>query len=170
MKSSPSQTWLDPRIAIRTSPLQGRGMFAAAPIQAGEQVVVFGGGYTDEEGAREAQRENKLVMQWDENISSVEGSGVAEGYFINHSCDPNTWMQDAFTLIARRDLKPGEELTTDYALWEAEETYVSKWECQCHSPVCRKRVTGTDWRAKGLQESYRGHFSPLLNKRIQNLP
>src|ERR1051326_6068707 len=170
MKRYPSKTWIDPRIEIRTSPLEGRGMFATAPIQAGEKVVVFGGGYTDEEGAREAQREKKFVMQWDENIYSVEGSGVAEGYFINHSCDPNTWMQDAFTLIARRDIQTGEELTADYALWEADEKYVSQWECHCHVPLCRKRVTGKDWRVKELQERYQGHFSPLLNKRIQQLP
>jgi hypothetical protein len=108
-------------------------------------------------------------MQWDDNVYSVEDSGVDDGYFINHSCDPNSWMQDAFTLIARRDIKKGEELTADYAIWEADENYVSKWECHCNSPLCRKRVTGKDWRLKELQERYNGHFSPLLTKRINKL-
>ena len=59
MKEYPSKTWISPRIEIRSSPVEGRGMFATAPIKAGEKVVVFGGVYTDEEGARKAQIDKK---------------------------------------------------------------------------------------------------------------
>jgi hypothetical protein len=33
----------------------------------------------------------------------------------NHSCDPNLWWVDAYTLAARRDRGVDEELTNDYA-------------------------------------------------------
>src|SRR4051794_18325559 len=35
--------------------------------------------------------------------------------YMNHSCDPNTWWQDDDTLVARRDIQVGEEVTYDYA-------------------------------------------------------
>jgi SET domain-containing protein len=162
MKNDLSETWIDPRIEIRGSPVEGRGMFATAPIKAGEKAVVFGGVYTEAVGAAQARKENKLVMQWDDDLYSVEEHGDDDSYFINHSCDPNIWMQDAYTLVARRDIQKGEEITADYALWEADANYVSKWECRCNSPRCRKRVTGEDWQSKELQERYNGHFSPLL--------
>ena len=169
MKNYPVQTWTDSRIAIRGSSIGGRGMFATAPIRAGEKLVVFGGIYMDAEGAEQAKSQNKLVMQWDDDVYSVEERGDDDGYFINHSCDPNMWMQDAFTLIARRDIQTGEEITADYALFEADPNFVSKWKCSCRSPLCSERVTGEDWRLRELQERYRGHLSPLLNKRIEHL-
>ena len=35
-------------------------------------------------------------------------------FFQNHSCDPTTWWVDDITLVARRDILPGEEITYDY--------------------------------------------------------
>lgn len=108
-------------------------------------------------------------MQWDEELWSIEERGDGDDYFLNHSCDSNLWMKDAYTLIAKRDVQIGEELTADYAIWEADETFVSKWECRCGSVKCRGRVTGNDWRSSELQERYIDHFTPLLNKRITKL-
>ena len=65
---------------------------------------------------------------------------------------------------------PGEELTVDYALFEAVEDFVAGWECVCGSNVCRKRVTGKDWRLLALQDRYAGHFLPLIGKRITRFP
>jgi hypothetical protein len=166
----PPRNWLDPRIEIGNSPIADRGMFATRPIKAGERVVVWGGAwgkdYTDRQGAARAAAAGRATMQWDEDLFSIEQGGDDTEYLINHSCDPNTWMADAFTLIARRDIRSGEELTADYALWEADESYVSRWSCRCGSPRCRGRVTGRDWEA--FVERYGGHFSPLLEKRVRD--
>lgn len=142
-------------------------MFARGSIVAGEPLVVFGGEYTDAMGAKRAQTSGKLVMQWDDDLFSIEGRGDDQGYFINHSCDPNAWMEDACTIVAMRGIANGEEITADYALWEADENHVSPWSCQCGSTLCRKKITGRDWRMPELQKRYREHFSPLLNKRIK---
>lgn len=58
-------------------------------------------------------------MQLDDNLYSVEERGADETYFTNHSCDPNVWMMNAVTLGTRRCIPTGEELTVDYALFEA---------------------------------------------------
>lgn len=38
-------------------------------------------------------------------------------YFVNHSCDPVVWMRDDVTVVARRAIASGEEITGDYAVW-----------------------------------------------------
>jgi SET domain-containing protein len=148
------------------SKIHGKGIFAKVSIKENEVCVVFGGEYTNAEGAAKARTKGKLVMRWDEDLYSVEDRGDDPSYFINHSCDPNIWMNDAFTLATRRHIRAGEEITADYALWEAEEDSIMMWECKCSSLLCCKKITGKDWRILELQKRYRGHFSPLLNKRI----
>ena len=162
-------SWITPKAEIKESPIGGKGMFAVGDIALGEVVTVWQGTYTDQKGAEKAKQEGKLVMQWDDNLFSVEDRGDDDGYFINHSCDSNLWMEDAYTLIARKYIKSGEEITADYALWEADENYISKWECSCGSIDCRKKITGKDWRINKIQEKYKDHFSPLINKRIKML-
>jgi uncharacterized protein len=161
-------SWLNPRIEIKVSPIAGAGMFAKERLQTGEIAVIFGGSYADTEGAQEAIGQGKGVMQWDDDLWSIEVEGDDPVYSINHSCDPNVWMQDAYTLIARTDIQPGAEITADYALWEADEDYVSQWECHCGGRGCRGSVTGKDWQSRTIQQAYQGHFSPLINKRIRN--
>lgn len=162
------KTWVSPKIEVKETADKGRGMFAINRITADETLLIFGGDYTDLEGAKKAVSNGKGVMQWDDNLFSVEDGSEDRGYCINHSCDPNTWMKDAVTVIAKRDIENGEEITADYVLWEADENYVAKWECKCGSSLCRKRITGKDWKMSELQERYSQHFSPLLNKRINN--
>ncbi len=112
----PTETQLSQKVEARDSPVHGRGLFAVAPIRQGELVVRFGGKYVKGDDAEKAKANGKLVMQWDEDLFSVEDRGDDEGYFINHSCDSNLWMRRAFSLVARRDIEKGEELNADYVL------------------------------------------------------
>lgn len=166
---APEKSWLSPKIEVRHVAIKGRGMFATQPIKAGETVIIWGGGYTDHKGAEKGARAGKLVMQWDDDLFSVEDRAAEDAYFINHSCDSNTWMQDAFTVVARKNIAVGEEVTADYALWEHDESHVSDWDCHCGSKLCRKTHTGADWRLPELQKRYKNHFTPFLNKKIKNL-
>lgn len=163
----PEKSSISPKLEIRSSPIQGGGIFAKEHIKAGETVIIWGGNYVSKEEAMRAKnQEGKVVLQLDDNLFTVEDKGEDPAYFINHSCDPNIWMKNAFTFVARRDIQPGEELTSDYILWEAED-YVAKWDCKCGSPLCRKKITGKDWRLPELQKRYKNHFIPLINKRIR---
>ena len=88
---------------------------------------------------------------------------------MNHSCDPNVWMNDEVTLVAMRDITAGEELTADYAMWSTDPSWTLPTPCGCGSRPCRRTVTGSDWKLKDLQERYRRHFSPYINDRINLL-
>ncbi len=159
-------SWVNPKIEIRETDNKGKGMFARESMGINETVLVWGGEYTDTAGAERARKEGRLVLQWDIDLYSVENRGDDLGYFINHSCDGNTWMTDAYTLVARRPINVLEEVTADYALWEADPAYTSEWMCRCGSPVCRKHITGSDWMLPEVHDRYRGHFSPLINTLI----
>jgi uncharacterized protein len=162
-------SWVTPEARIMLSNIGGKGLFAIRTINKGDKVVIWKGTYVNKQLAEKAEREGKLVMQWDDDLFSVEDRGEDIGYYINHSCNSNLWMQDAFTVVARLDIQEGQEITIDYALFEADENFVSSWVCKCGSSFCRTRVTGKDWRLPDIQERYANHFSPLINKRIKRI-
>ena len=162
------QSWMSSKVKVGQSTMHGQGIIAVSEIAQDEPVLVWGGpSYTNKPGALEALRHNKAVMQWDDDVFSCESDEDSDYFRINHSCNPNAWMIDAFTICARRNIHIGEEITADYALWEPDEKYVSAWTCRCGSRRCRGRVTGSDWKNPILRERYRGHFSPYLTKRIE---
>lgn len=164
----PQRCWLDPRVVVRPSRIEGLGLFATAPIRLGEAVGMLGGRVIDDEElgqiARTREKYNSAAIDEGVNLLLEDDELIARG---NHSCDPNLWMRDAFTLEARRDIAVAEEVTVDYGLQTAVE-----WEmpCNCGAPRCRKIIRGTDWRLPDLQRRYAGHFSPFLNARIAALP
>lgn len=164
-----STNWMHPHIQCVLSRIHGRGLRAIALIRAGEPVLIWRAGYTDRAGAMRMRDQGVATMQWDADVYSYATDDDDDAFQINHSCDPNTWMLDAHTLSARRDIQAGEEVTADYALWSCDEGYRAAWRCQCGSRLCRGQVTGSDWRDTRLQRAYAGHFSPLLNRRIADL-
>ncbi len=173
-----STEWIDPRIRIQPSPIHGKGMFAIAPIKQGEVVNIWGGTVL----LASEDIEGKKAKEW--KAKGYVWAAIGEGLylanllggdnkdltnFINHSCDPNVWMQDEVTLIARRNITAGEEITVDYAMFEEDEDWIPTWECLCGSKLCRGRFTGKDWQRKELHERYRNHFSPFINDRIRRM-
>jgi SET domain-containing protein len=146
-------------------------MFALEPIEKNEVVVIWGGLLFTKEEIRAGKAKRGSISAIDENLYLAEDKdGPSDpADFMNHSCDPNVWMKDEVTLVARCRIEPSEELTADYAMWEAGEDYVMPWKCACGSSLCRKTITGRDWRLRELQERYGNHFSPFINRRIKQL-
>jgi uncharacterized protein len=175
LKDYRKDPWVNSKVKIRDSTLHGKGMFAKEPIFKGEIVAIWGGNYISKEEMEAIKRINNpdlKIQQIEEDVFEVwtkETTGNDPTYFHNHSCDPNTWMEDEVTISAMRGINAGEELTIDYAVFEMKEGYVITDNCACGSNSCRKKITGSDWRLPRLQERYKGHFSPLIKRRIANL-
>lgn len=163
-----SKSWIDPRIEVRTSSIQGRGMFACEPIRRGEVVVIWGGEVFSESDLKADKARDRSVVPIGEGLYLGDGYDVPESLdeYMNHHCDSNVWMQDEVTLVAKRDIAQGEELTIDYAMWETDPAW--QMECNCGSPVCRQSITGNDWQLLEVQMRYKGHFSPYVAARIKN--
>jgi hypothetical protein len=83
--------------------------------------------------------------------------------FLNHSCEPNVGFGGNVVLVAMRDVAAGEELTTDYALFD---DYDGEMPCGCGTPSCRRVVDGRDWRRPELQARYGRYFSWYLRRRF----
>jgi uncharacterized protein len=165
-----SRSWVDPRVEVRVSNIQGRGGFAREPIYKDEIVGVIGGTIMTEREfeAFAATTAEYDAVQIDEDLHLVDLSPdprATNGSF-NHSCDSKLWMRDEVTIVARRDIQAGEELTIDYALFTTLPFWKLDMECHCDSPLCRHIITGNDWQSPEVQQRYSGHFSPFINHRI----
>lgn len=134
---------------MRNSAVHGRGVYAVAPIAAGERIIE----YTGE------------LIAWDEAMDRhphdpsqphhtfyfhIEDGRVIDALFggnssrwINHACEPNCETDEVDGRVyikALQDLFPGDELFYDYGL-TIDERYTPKlkkeFACHCGSPDCR---------------------------------
>jgi len=161
-------TYISPKASKGlASGIEGRGLVAVEPIAAGEIVAIKGGHIVDTETLRSLpERLQNSEVQIAECFHLVALSGDEyEGVmlFINHSCEPNVGFLGNIVLVAMRDVDAGEELTTDYALFDMHD---ESMECRCGTTACRGTVTGRDWQLPELQARYRGWFSSYLQARM----
>ncbi|HLC52886.1 MAG TPA: SET domain-containing protein-lysine N-methyltransferase [Candidatus Nanoarchaeia archaeon] len=166
------ESWITPKVNEMDSLLHEKGLFAKEPINKGEVVVIWGGNFVNETEARKAKEEGRAIQQIDNDLWDVfdyETRNDDLSYNHNHSCNPNTWMRDEVTIIARRKIKPEEELTIDYVMFVLDENYKMPNACKCGTTLCRQTITGKDWQLSKLQKRYKNNFNPGLNKRIKKL-
>jgi uncharacterized protein len=161
-------TWITPKAAKGApSGIAGRGLVAVGPIARGEVVAVKGGHVvtTAQLLALPDRLQNSGVQITDDLhlVALTDEEYEPVMLFVNHSCEPNVGFGGNVVLVAMRDVEAGEELTTDYALFDDHDDAL---ECGCGTPSCRHRVHGRDWQRLDLQERYRGYFSWYLARRI----
>ena len=173
MMDYPRHSWADPRLETRPSPLGGMGGFAVAPIAGGETLLILGGPPLTQAAMEETLQRyiaagryfNSMQVEEDLHFHLEDVLPVP----FNHSCDSNGWMADAVTVVARRDIRAGEEVTVDYALQTAQPVPLLEVPCACGAANCRGTITGDDWRLPSVQARYAGHFAPFINRRIRTL-
>ncbi|HKR67237.1 MAG TPA: SET domain-containing protein [Streptosporangiaceae bacterium] len=148
------------------SDIQGRGLFATGPISAGEIVAIKGGHIVDTDTLHTlpARLQNSEIQIADgfHLVALQDDEYEPVMLFINHSCEPNVGFAGNVVLVAMRDVAEGEELTTDYALFDDSD---SELHCQCGAVACRRVITGRDWQRPDLQRKYAGYFSAFLRDR-----
>jgi D-alanine-D-alanine ligase-like ATP-grasp enzyme len=84
---------------------------------------------------------------------------------INHSCDPNAWLE-GLDLVARRRIRKGEQITMDYATFCNES--MEEFRCTCGSRNCRGVILGTDYLQPFVQ-SYGEHISDYVKNKRHSL-
>jgi hypothetical protein len=145
------------------SPIAGRGLVAVAAIGRDELVAIKGGHIVDTATlSRLPLRLQNSDVQIEDGFHLValeESEYEPVMLFLNHSCQPNVGFAGNTALVAMRDIAPGEELTTDYALFD---NHDETMDCQCGTPACRKVIGGRDWQRADLQSRYGQYFSSYL--------
>jgi len=149
------------------SAIEGRGLVAVAPLAAGELVAVKGGHIVTTAALQllpEHLQNSEIQIADGLHLVALEDAEYERVMlFINHSCEPNVGFAGNIVLVAMRDVSPGEELTTDYALFD---DYDGRMECRCGAPTCRGTVDGRDWQRPELQRRYATYFSAYLRSRM----
>lgn len=163
-------SWFSPKVEKRTSPIEGRGLFARAPISAGEIVAVKGGAVMDSASFALIQDEvspAEIQIEDDLYIAPRSAQEVEPNILcLNHSCDPNVGVRGQITFVAMRDVASGSELTIDYAMIDGDPN--ERMECACGTAQCRGTITGDDWQRPEIRRRYEGYFSRFLEERMRS--
>jgi hypothetical protein len=168
-----AHSFVDPRIILGDSKIHGKGLIAEKEIQEGETVMIWGGITVPKDKYNPDNFHEASIIPVDAHtylgLPITDDSPTLDEY-LNHSCDPNTWMRDEVTIVARRKIPAGEEVTLDCAMWDADDSapYSDDGTCSCGTPLCRKNLSHHDWKRPELQKRYEGHFSPYIAKMISD--
>lgn len=150
------------------SSIEGRGLVAIAAIAKDEIVAIKGGHIVDTATMKalpERLRNSDVQIADGFHLVALdEAEYEPVMLFINHSCEPNVGFAGNVVLVAMRDISAGEELTTDYALFD---DYDGQMECRCGKASCRRTIDGRDWRRPELQRKYGNYFSSYLLGRLR---
>ncbi len=136
-------------IEVREGPW-GRSVYAARLIEKGEFIL---GGW----GFQVPQR-SRHSFQVDHDTHIVIRTPIE---LINHSCEPNCGVlvkreEQVLEIHALRDIQPGEELFSDYAMFEYHIQFLG--DCLCGSAHCRGQITGF----KDLPNDVRDAYGPYI--------
>ncbi len=100
-----------------------------------------------------------------ENVFQLWSENPENWRPINHSCDPNLWLE-GLDLVARRDVAEGESLTVDYATFCGPS--MTPFDCSCGAVCCRGVVRGSDYQLPELIERYGDHVSDFIRSAIRS--
>ena len=128
-------------LEVGKSKIAGKGAFALKPVPAKRKLGNMGGeiiSYKEAQQRVKKQPGNVLFMvEFDHEDIALDASiNSNELRYINHSCDPNTYMRRAYRKVefyTLRPVKKGEELTCDYG----ETHHDGKLPCKCGAANCR---------------------------------
>jgi len=165
-------TYISPKAEKgRPSGISGRGLVAVEPIAQDEVVAIKGGHIVDTATLKrlpERLQNSDVQIADGFHLAALEEAEYEPVMlFINHSCEPNVGFAGNIVLVAMRDIAAGEELTTDYALFDDHD---ESMKCGCGTPSCRGLIDGQDWRRPDLQRKYGPYFSTYLARRFTPPP
>jgi hypothetical protein len=164
-------SWLSDGIEPQQSSIHGIGLVSTKDHCQGDKIIVLGGVIFSVDEVKAGKALHQSTTGYKEGyylgrpLHEINQAPLPDDY-LNHSCDPNLWLEGTLTLVARRSISAGEELTVDYATWEIDEGWQLSGQCNCGAKMCRRRVSGRDWRIPEFQQRYKRHVLPCLIKRI----
>jgi SET domain-containing protein len=140
--------WINPNTAVRESTVHGLCRYATDNIKKDEIIFVAGGVAIN---TQETKWYKGLLIDKDYVLDLPAGSEY-EAY-VNHSCDPNVYIDGQIVFRALKDLEPMEFLNVDYGTF-----FLTKKDpinpCRCGAKNCRGKVTGEDYKFLNLPLSW----------------
>lgn len=123
---------------LKKSKINGTGLYTNRTIKRGERVGIIHG-------------DIEIIRKWTSHLSKISPNWIGIGRYswintksspfryINHSCEPNTYIQGKRIVIALKDINQNDEVTMDYSLTEADSGWCIE-KCNCGTKSCRKKI------------------------------
>ena len=128
-------------VAVRPSPIDGLGVFAAEPIVERRKIGEVRGLSMSVADARiRATRQERIMIVEISQRRAIDFSRSSDPMrYTNHSCAPNARLsirQGRVEFYALRPIRSGEEITVDYG----ETHHEGRLQCRCGAPGCIGRL------------------------------
>lgn len=125
-------------VIVSKSDIHGKGLYAISKIPAKRKIGSLAGKIISKKEARAKAKLNSsisIVELWNGQALDASVNSNALRY-INHSCQPNTYMrtiQNHVEFYSLRPIQPEEELTCNYGITHHD----GKRKCNCGSDNCK---------------------------------
>lgn len=127
-------------LTVAPSGITGLGLFAGTRIPARAKIGEFEGEVIGLREARRRAKGRRIVAIVELERHAIDATDTGRGFrFINHSCEPNTYIRctrDRAEFYALRNIAPGTEITADYG----ETQHDGKLRCRCGAKRCRGAI------------------------------
>lgn len=140
--------YLNPGTDVKPSPIHGLCRYATKNIAKDDIVFVIGG--IAKKPSESGWYKGLMI---DEDLILDLPNGSEYEAFVNHSCNPNVYIDGQVVFRALRDIRIDEFITVDYGTFMLTKTPYIK-ECNCGSDDCRKQITGEDYKFLNLPLSW----------------
>jgi len=117
-------------LRVQRSPT-GLGLFAHEPIKRGSCLIEYRGRSLSQKEQHTSR--SKYLFEINKHKTIDGGVRTNTARYINHSCRPNCEIdiyKQRVYVLAKRNIKPGEELSYDYDT-EYFDTYIKPKGCKC---------------------------------------
>ena len=122
--------------------LSGLGLYTFSPIKKGECIIEYKGRTITKEEETTIVSQYLFLINKHKTIDGQARSNTAR--YINHSCAPNCeieYYKERVWIMAKRNIKPGEELTYDYDT-EFFDEYIKPKGCRCAKCTKKREEKG----------------------------
>ena len=126
-------------VAVRRSPIDGYGVFAAQAVPARRKIgEIRGESVSVAEGRRRAAGRERIMIVEVSTRRAIDASASTDPMrFTNHACRPNARLEirnGRIEFYALRAIDAGEEITVDYGPTHHGGTL----RCRCGAPGCER--------------------------------
>jgi len=119
-------------VVVKKSKIHEKGVFANRAFKKGQIVMKWDTSklLTKEEADNLPEKEKRYISPFKGKILLQQ----PPARYVNHSCDPNTKVAGNSSDVAIKDIKKGEEITSDYSVFFVPGETM---ECHCGAKKCK---------------------------------
>jgi hypothetical protein len=151
--------YVSDKIEVRDTK-KGKSIFAIDEIAKDEIIFEFEKNFLE--------YPTKTSMQIDEGVHQECTNPEAVENFLNHSCEPNGYIDfQNLSFRALRQIKKGEEVTFNYLTTEWD--LANKFDCKCGSKKCYGKIKGFRYLTRKQQKELEPLLSPFLRKKLREI-